>query len=257
MGVVKKTAGVRRRGEVVFGSAPDLFVLDPEPAERFALSTEAVEHTLFFAALAKGEVEFADALGSPGIAIPARMEKTAHLDIAAEWASVIRAEFPNLCNGRGAMNRECGRIVIGVAAFVGMREYNLRREFRKETRESAGQFDEMRGGFLIGDANPDAALLRNSSDVRGGEQFGATRLRVTLPVRAGPGSSISHVDKSHIAHRRKLTAEPDSFIVRMRGHNDNTAVKHSGESSRRRNRRILRRAAAGLCDADASRDLQA
>src|SRR5579885_3764136 len=114
------------------------------------------------------------------------------------------------------------------------------------------QLDKAPRRFLIGNADLQTSILRNSRDRRRRQQLGPPGFLVALPIGARTRRSIGHMHQEHILHRSELPAEPDRFIIGMRRHYNDTLVIHNAVSSPRKNRQTPPRAAEDSYSAGAS-----
>ena len=122
-------------------------------------------------------------------------------------------------------------IVIRVPAFVGVCQHDGRSRGGEQTRERAGERDEIERCFLVRERQRAHAGATNAGERERGVKFLPPRPLVVRARRETGARGIVHVarravgrvDEARPTQAWQLTADTDHFVVRVRG-NDQDAL---------------------------------
>ena len=121
------------------------------------------------------------------------------------------------------VNREGDRIVVRMAALVGMGENHRDAPFLEQGREPSREVGEVEGGLLVRHAEADERLRPDPGKPHSSLKFPPScggigvrrRKAVSLAVLHIARRAVGDVDEGRVSKTRKLRAAADRFVVRM------------------------------------------
>ena len=131
------------------------------------------------------------------------------------------------------MDGECGGVVVGVAAFIGMREHGRRLFRAQQIGEAPRQTGKVPPGLLVGDAETEPAQPRGVAGAQRRRQLRLSRRSVirdagkAVIARIVPVArrAVGDMHEQRVVEAAELRAEADRLVVGMRD-NDHDAVRH-------------------------------
>src|SRR5688572_31932757 len=98
------------------------------------------------------------------------------------------------------MDSERRRVVIGVTAFVWVREHHVRAKFVEQIGERVRELDEPVGGFAIDDVETSRALRPHSDELERGGELLLPRARIFFARRKALFLSVYRVAWRTVGH---------------------------------------------------------
>jgi hypothetical protein len=103
------------------------------------------------------------------------------------------------------MNGERRRVVIGMSAFVRLRDHELRFQLREELGQFKRNADELMSGILIGNAKLDNAVFTNSGERERRQSLFPASSRIIVSAGETIAIRIEHVDRRTVSNMNYVT----------------------------------------------------
>lgn len=215
---------MRRLTEIVIRREAKAFAFDRECRDQIALRFMAQQHPALAGTLGLAEVDdrkrFARWQEGAGHTLGPVSEIRGHFDQAGRIDSRTGNEPASGVDG------EARCVMVGVSAFIGMRDDQSGTYRGDESGDPLGNFVQMKHRLLIDERQIDDALGCDPDDCQ--------RVLCLLPTRRGIGRAIRkgragrigmvvwrairHMHHTHVAPERKVRAGADHLVVGMRRH---------------------------------------
>lgn len=221
LGFVEERTGVWWAGEVVGRSMAGVLGVGAEMGKDLELGGEAGEHAAFAAGYFRGEGE-----GVKRAGVGKELAGLKPGGLMVRGTVVVRGELHQQRDGKavatkevdGGLDAERSGVMVGVAAFVGVREDDFGLEVGEYGAEKTSESTKVEGGFLIDSADLEERSRRDAGDGKCGFEFTAAPGSILFAAGNSPGGSIGGVEDEEAGQSMELAAQPEDFVIGVSGH---------------------------------------